>query len=76
MKLKSRWLMTGDFSGSPVVKNPPSNAGDTDLIPDRETKIPQASEQLSLHSATRETRVLQQRLGTAKIKGKQNKILY
>ena len=37
MKLKSRWLMTGDFSGSPVVKNPPSNAGGMGSIPGRGT---------------------------------------
>ena len=26
--------MTKDFRGSPVVKNPPANAGDTGLTPD------------------------------------------
>ena len=26
----------GDFPSGPVVKNPPSNAGDTGLIPGRE----------------------------------------
>ena len=31
-----------DFPGGPVVKNPPSNAGDMDSIPDRGTKIPYA----------------------------------
>ena len=35
-----------DFPGGPVVKNPPSNAGDVSLIPDRETKI------LTCHRAT------------------------
>ena len=29
-----------DFPGGPVVKNPPSNAGDAGLIPCRGTKIP------------------------------------
>ena len=38
---------TGTFSGGPVVKNPPSNAGDTSLIPGLGTKIPQATRQLS-----------------------------
>ena len=33
----------GDFPGVPVVKNPPSNAGDTSLIPGQGTKIPHTS---------------------------------
>ena len=33
---------------SPVVKNPPSNAGDAGLIPGWGTKDPHASRQLSL----------------------------
>ena len=36
----------GDVPGSPLVKNLPSNAGDSDLIPGQGTKIPHASEQL------------------------------
>ena len=36
-----------DFPGGPVVKNPPSNAGDTGSIPGRRTKIPHAVGQLS-----------------------------
>ena len=32
----------GDFPGGPVVKNPPSNAGDGGSIPGRGTKIPHA----------------------------------
>ena len=43
-----------DFLGGPVVKNPPSKAGDVGLIPGRGTKIPHAAEQLSLHAATTE----------------------
>ena len=43
-----------DFPGGPVVKNPPSNAGDMGLIPGRGTKIPHATGQLSLHAATTE----------------------
>ena len=36
-----------DFPGGPVVKNLPSNAGDTGFIPVWGTKIPQALGQLS-----------------------------
>ena len=43
-----------DFPGGPVVKNPPSNAGDAGTIPGRGTKIPHAMRQLSLHAATTE----------------------
>ena len=39
---------------SPVVKNPPSNAGDAGLIPGWGTKIPHATGQLSPHEATEE----------------------
>ena len=35
------------FPGGPVVKNPPSIAGDRSLIPGKGTKIPHATEQLS-----------------------------
>ena len=44
----------GDFPGGPVVKNPPSNAGDGGSIPDRGTKIPHAAGQLSWRTATTE----------------------
>ena len=37
-----------DFPGGPVVKNPPSNAGDAGLIPGWGTKIPHVSGRLSL----------------------------
>ena len=43
-----------DFPGGPVVKNPPSNAGDVGSIPGRRTKIPHAAEQLSPRASTRE----------------------
>ena len=43
-----------DFPGTPVVKNPPCIAGDTGLISGQGTKIPQASEKLSLRVATTE----------------------
>ena len=32
----------GDFPGGPVVKNSPSNAGDTGSIPEQRSKIPHA----------------------------------
>ena len=40
--------MIWDFPGSPVVKNPPSNAGYKGSMPGRGTKIPHAMGQLSL----------------------------
>ena len=43
-----------DFPSGPVVKNPPSNAGDAGLIPGRETKIPHAVGQLSPRATTTE----------------------
>ena len=49
-----RYIILRDFAGGPVVKNPPCNAGDTGLIPDRETKIPRAVEQLSSSATTTE----------------------
>ena len=42
--------MERDFSGGPVVKSLPGNAGDTDLIPGWGTKIPHAYYQLSLQA--------------------------
>ena len=42
------------FPGGPMVKNPPSNAGDTGSIPGQGTKIPLAVGQLSLCAAARE----------------------
>ena len=43
-----------DVPDGPVVKNPPCNAGDAGLIPDWGSKIPYASEQLSLSAASTE----------------------
>ena len=43
-----------DFSGGPAVENMPSNTGDMGLIPGQGTKIPHASGQLRLRTATRE----------------------
>ena len=39
---------TGDFPGDPAVKNLPCNAKDEGLISGQGTKIPHATEQLSL----------------------------
>ena len=44
----------GDFSGGPVVNNPPSNAVDEGSIPGQGTKIPHVAGQLSPHATTRE----------------------
>ena len=44
-----------DFPSGSVVKNPPSNAGDTGSIPGQATKIPHAAGQLSLSALTRES---------------------
>ena len=43
-----------NFPGGPVVKNPPSNAGDKGSIPGQGTKTPHASEKLSQPTTTRE----------------------
>ena len=39
-----------------MVKNLPYNAGDSDSVPGRGTKIPHASSQLSQHTATIESK--------------------
>ena len=44
--------MRKDFPGGPVVKNPPSNAGDVGSIPGRGTKIPRATGQVSPRATT------------------------
>ena len=41
-----------NFPSGPVVKNPPSKAGDVGLIPGQKTKIPHATAQLSLCTIT------------------------
>lgn len=41
-----------NFPSAPVVKNPPSHAGETGLIPGWETKIPRAARQLNPRTAT------------------------
>ena len=50
LKKRNCW----DFSGDPVVKNPPSNAGDMGLIAVWGTKILHAMGQISLSVATTE----------------------
>ena len=46
--------LSRDFLGGPVVKSPPSSAGDAGSIPGWGTKIPHSAGQLSLCAATRE----------------------
>ena len=46
--------MFGDFPGGVVVKNLPSNAGDTGSTPGWGTKIPHAAGQLSPRATTTE----------------------
>ena len=53
--------LRGDFPGGPVVKNPPSNAGDVGSIPGQGTKIPHAAGQLNLHATTTELARLNER---------------
>ena len=48
LKNKSR-----DFPNDPVIKNLPSNAGDTGLIPGPRVKSPHTSRQLSLTAGNR-----------------------
>ena len=45
----------GDFPGKSVVKNLPCNAGDSGLSPGQGTKIPNAREQPSPHTTTRDS---------------------
>ena len=47
-----RYIILRDFAGGPVVKNPPSNAGDMGSVPDQGTKIPHTVEQLNTQSTT------------------------
>ena len=51
----------GDVPGGPVVKNPPSNAGETGMIPGQRAKIPHAPGQLSSSATTKEARVPQRK---------------
>ena len=47
--------MDRDFPGGSVVKNPPCEGEDSGLIPGQGTKIPHATEQLSLPATTTES---------------------
>ena len=58
-------LKTEDFSGGPMVKNLPSNAGDMSLIPSQETETLCAGGQLRPHATTRESPQSQQRPSAA-----------
>ena len=55
-----------DFRGGPVVKNPPSNAGDMGSIPGQWTKIPWAAWLLSPCATSREACAPQQRPSATK----------
>ena len=44
---RKRGCLSWDFPGDPAVTNPPSNAGDSGLIPAPGSKIPHALRQLS-----------------------------
>ena len=46
--------LSGDFPDAPVVKNLPCNAKDMGSVPGLGTKIPHATEQLSLCATTTE----------------------
>ena len=54
VSLAIKTLTAGDVPGGPVVKNPPSSAGDNGSIPGQETRIPPITGQLKLHPSTRE----------------------
>ena len=56
-----------DFSGGPMVKNSPPNAGDMGWIPGQGTKIPHAAEQLSPSTTTPEACVLWGPLDTTRV---------
>lgn len=70
-----------DFPDSPVVKNLPYNAGDVDLIPGWETKIPQPSnnyacvQQLKIPHATTKTQHSQTNFKKFKKEGKKGAFL-
>ena len=59
-----------DFPGGPVVKNPPSNAGDTGSIPGWGTKIPHAAGQLSPCATTTDLTRLNERAHVPQLKSK------
>ena len=59
-----------DFPGGPVVKSPPSNAGDVGSIPSQGTKILHVEGQLSPWATTGDGQMLQWRPDAANIKKK------
>ena len=63
----------GDFPGGPVVKNPPSDAGDKDSIPGQGSKIPNTSGQLKPRTTAREDHTLQRRPRESKKKKKKKR---
>ena len=56
-----------DFLGGPVVKNPPSSAGDAGSIPGQGTKIPYATGQLSSRTTSTELTRLQRENPRARV---------
>ena len=65
-RLGNNQVGRGDFPSGPVVKNPPSNAGDMGPVPGWGTEIPPAAEQLSPWATTKEARTRQWRPRAAK----------
>ena len=65
-----KWI-TGNFPGSPVVKNPPSNSGDVSQIPGQGTKISHATGQQRHHAATAEPQLDGSPWATAKTRPSQ-----
>ena len=58
-------VYTAGTPGGPVVKNPPSNVGNSGSIPSWETKAHHAPEQLNIRATTRDAYVLKGRHSTA-----------
>ena len=54
-------LYQGDFPGGSVVKDPSCNTGDVGLTPGWGTKVPHATEQLSLHDIATEFKCYNER---------------
>ena len=66
MWVSSQTLIKTALTGDPVVKNPPSSAGDTGSIPGRGIKIPYAMGQLSPYTSQLVSSWPQQRASAAK----------
>ena len=65
-----------DFPGGPVVKSPPSNAGDVGSIPSQGTKILHVEGQLNPCATTGDGQMLQWRPDAANIKKKCNQVTF